>query len=80
MMACYCLVYHSSLPISDGVSSTDDPYTYVGCHKDTRDKRDLPNNYWRGNPGNPMTIEKCGAHCYGYLFFGLQVYQCYKIT
>ena len=64
-----CLNFH----ISDGVYSTDDPYTYVGCHKDDRDKRDLPNNFRRGNPGNPMTRDTCNDHCHGYLFFGLQV-------
>ena len=75
MTTCFCLVYHNSFLISDGVYSA---YTYMGCHRDGQ-TRDLPYNLGRGSPNNPMTREKCDAHCQGYLYFGLQVDPCYII-
>ena len=70
---CYCLVYHNSFLIPDGVCSSEDPYTYVGCHKDD-DKRDIPYNPLNGTTSNPMTADRCSDRCEGYLIFGVQVY------
>ena len=42
---------------------------YVGCFIDSGD-RDLPVHQWYDDD---MTIEKCAAHCQGYVYAGTQV-------
>ena len=65
------MAYNCVLYFSDNVYSS---YEYMGCHRDTGNKRDLSNSKWEGSSWwNPVIPESCDHHCRGYLYFGLQV-------